>query len=57
MLVRLVFLIGSLFDCHIAELIGIEHLAAIQAFDVLYVLFAGYYANLGVFANIVHLGT
>jgi hypothetical protein len=54
--VSLELLIGSLFDCHIAELVEIEHLTAILAFDVFYVFFAGYYANLGVFANVVHLG-
>lgn len=54
--VRLEFLISSFFNCHITEFIEIEHLTAILAFDVFYVFFAGYYANLGVFANVVHLG-
>jgi hypothetical protein len=43
-------------DFHVLVLVGVEDLAAIQTFDVLYVLFTRYDADFGVFAGDIHLG-
>jgi hypothetical protein len=43
------------FDFHVSELVGVEYLATIQAFDVFNVLFTRYDAHFGVFAGGVHL--
>ncbi len=49
-------LLDVFLDRHIAELIEIEDLAAILAFDVFNVLFARYDANLRMTANFIHVG-
>ena len=54
----LLFLVfgDTFFYGHILEFVRVEDLAAVQAFYVLNVLFAGNDANLGVFAGRVHWG-
>jgi hypothetical protein len=48
------FLALHFFDRHIAKFVGVEHLAAIEAFDELGVIFAGYDAYLRVFTDRIH---
>ena len=50
------FIVLRFFDCHVAELIRVEDLAALQALDILGVLFARYNAHFWMFAGGVHYG-
>jgi hypothetical protein len=43
--------LGGLLYLHIAEFIGVEDFAALQAFHVLGILFARHNAHTGVFTN------
>jgi hypothetical protein len=51
---RFFFLVLHFLDGHIAEFVGIENLAAIEAFDKLGVIFARYDADLGMLTDRIH---
>ena len=53
--VRDVFCFGGFLNLHVAELIGVENLAAFHAFNILDVFLAGDDTDFGVFAGGVHL--
>ncbi len=42
-------------DFHVPELIGVENLSAVQAFNKLHIILAGHDAHLGVFAGGRHV--
>jgi len=45
---------GLLFNLHVAELVGVEHFSAFQAFDILHVFLAGDDSDSWVFAGDRH---